>query len=75
MTPLRDIASELEYRIQADIEHFSGILPERNAIAWRAYLAALLEWNMIGPAEFDKLRGLVPPVEDDPALAILRGRE
>jgi hypothetical protein len=34
---------ELRARILADIAAFDGQLPERNAIAWGAYLAALIE--------------------------------
>lgn len=70
-----EIASELRGRIQADLRHFGGALPERQAIAWRAYLAALLEWNVLPLASHDELRGYLPPIEDDPVPAILLGRE
>jgi hypothetical protein len=70
----KDIAAELMHRIDADIEHFAGALPERAAIAWRGYLAAVLEWNVITIEQYDSLVARVPPVEDDPAIAILRGR-
>lgn len=74
MTPW-EIALELKVRIQGEIDHFGGNLPERFAIAWRAYLAGLLEWNVIDTPEYDELITLVPSVDDDPAVAILRGRD
>jgi hypothetical protein len=45
------------------------------AIAWRGYLAAALEWNVISVEQYDSLLARVPPVDDDPAIAILRGRD
>jgi hypothetical protein len=50
-------------------------MPEKVAICWRGYLAATLEWNVITPEQYDDLVGRIPPVHDDPALAILRGRD
>ena len=75
MTTTQDIAAELMYRIDADIEHFGGALPERTAIAWRGYLAATLEWNVITVEQYDTLLVRIPHVSDDPAIAILRGRD
>jgi hypothetical protein len=68
------VADELAYRIGADTEQFGGRLPERYALAWRGYLAGLLEWGVLAPAAYDRLTGLVPEVADDPATQILRGR-
>jgi hypothetical protein len=75
MTTSKDIAAELMHRINADIEHLGGALPERTAIAWRGYLAAALEWNVITVEQYDSLLTRVPPVDNDPAIAILRGRD
>lgn len=75
MTASRDISSELSYRIQADIDHFGGHMPEKTAISWRGYLAAMLEWNLIPVAQYEALLERIPPVNDDPAIAILIGRE
>ena len=69
------IAAELAARIAADIAHYGGALPERAALAWRGYVAAMLEWGLLAPADHDALRARLPPVDDDPAIAILRGRE
>lgn len=70
----KDIAAELAHRINADVEHFGGALPERTAIAWRGYLAAALEWNVITVEQYESLLTRVPTVNDDPAIEILRGR-
>jgi hypothetical protein len=73
MTPSRDTPTEILGRINANIEHFEGSLPERVAIAWRGYLAAMLEWDLIPVGEYDVLTARLPPVPDDPAAAILLG--
>ena len=75
MTQPNDIAAELAHRIQADNQHFGGTMPEATAISWRGYLAAMLEWNLIPVAVYDELRAHIPAVKDDPAVAILLGRE
>ncbi len=74
MTASRDVSSELSYRIQADIDHFGGVLPEKTAISWRGYLAAMSGWNLIPVAQYEALLARIPLVNDDPAIAILRGR-
>jgi len=75
MTESRDVVAELSYRIQADIDHFGGWMPEMTAVAWRGYLAAMLEWNLISVTAYDELLTHIPAVKDDPAIAILTGRE
>ena len=71
----QETATELKNRIQSDIDHFDGKLPERFAIAWRSYLAGLLEWGVLDVPAYDGLSELLPDVPDDPAVAILRGRD
>lgn len=71
----QEIASELRNRIQSDIDHFDGKLPQRFAIAWRSYLAGLLEWGILDVPDYDALTELLPSVPDDPAVAILRGQD
>jgi hypothetical protein len=66
---------ELRGRIQRDLEHFGGKLPERVAISWSGYLAALIEWGMISVADHKQLCALLPHIDDNPAVAILLGRE
>lgn len=71
----RSVQDELKARIDDECDFFRGRIPERHAIAWRAYLAGLLEWNVIDLAGYDALLALLPPVVDDPAIVILRGRD
>ncbi len=71
----RVIAEQLRIRINNDKAHFKGHIPERNAIAWLGYLAALSEFGIIDFATLDELRRLLPEVEDDPSVAIALGRE
>jgi hypothetical protein len=66
---------ETKDRIDADSAHYGGTLPERAAIAWYGYLAALIEWGLISPSEHKRLTELLPPVDNNPASAILLGRE
>jgi len=75
MASAEDITAELKSRIEKDIAHFQGAMPERYAIAWRAYLAGLLEWNVLGIPTYDKLLDLLPEVDDDPSIEILQGRD
>jgi len=71
----QETASELRYRIQSDIDYFDGKLPERFAIACPSYLAGLLEWGVLDVPAYEGLCELLPDVPDDPAVAILRGRD
>lgn len=68
------IAAELAARIAADVDHCGGALPHPLACAWRGYLAAMLEWDLIRVADYEALQARLPPLADDPAVAILRGR-
>lgn len=66
--------SELERRIGSDILHYKGDLPERVAIAWSGYIAALLEWGLLSVGEHDALHALLPAVGNDPVYDIMLGR-
>jgi hypothetical protein len=69
-----EMQNELEQRIGVDIAHYKGTPPERVAIAWRGYLAALLEWSVISIQAHDRLRDLLPDIENDPVRDIMLGR-
>ncbi len=69
------IVGEVTQRIDDELAFFSNNIPERNAIAWRGYLAALLEWSDIEIAQYDQLLTMVPEVENDPVIDIFLGRE
>lgn len=74
MPTKEEIEQELETRIQADINHFKGNLPERYALAWNGYLAGLYEWGLI--ERYNHLVGLLPKIsKPDPILEIFEGRE
>lgn len=75
MFKMEERISELKDRIQSDIDHFGGKLPERFVIAWRAYLAGILEWGILDIQAYDAIVPLLPDLEDDPAVAILLGRD
>jgi hypothetical protein len=72
-TEAESVIQELRTRIKDDIARSRGRLPERQAIYWHAYLAALLEWSVIY-AGFHQLIDLLPELEDDPVRDILLGR-
>jgi hypothetical protein len=64
-------------RIEDDARAFGGILPERYALAWGGYLAALMEWGLITPVQHKTLIDLLPKFDgpDDPVLSIFIGRD
>lgn len=66
--------SELKSRLQTEAAYFNGNIPERVAIAWDGYLAALLDWNLISPEQHKELTNLLPEIPDNPVLAIFLGR-
>jgi hypothetical protein len=66
---------ELRRRIQAEIEHFDGKLPERVALVWDGYIAAMIEWGLISPEEHRQLSEMLPEIPDNPVMAIFLGRE
>jgi hypothetical protein len=70
----RPTLQELTDRIQSEIDHFGGILPERVALVWDGYLAALLEWGLITPSEHKELSDMLPEIPDNPVMAIFLGR-
>jgi hypothetical protein len=65
---------ELKVRIRRELDHFSGSLPERVALVWDGYLAALLEWDLLTPAQHKELSDMLPEIPDNPVMAIFLGR-
>ncbi len=71
-----EIVEEIKSRISADVRALNGYLPERFALAWHGYLAALLEWQIIDIPQYDELFELLPDVSDpNPITTIFSGRE
>lgn len=54
--------------------HFGGELPERVALVWDGYLAALLEWGLISPSEHKEVADMLPEIADNPVMSIFLGR-
>lgn len=70
------IEAQIENRIEVDLRAFGYAMPERNAIAWHAYLAGLAEWSVIDFQTYQRLVKLLPKLEQpDPVDSIILGRE
>ena len=54
------IKKSLYFLRQNDLE-----MPERSVLAWLGFLLGELEGRVISTAEYDRLRALLPPVNDD----------
>ena len=67
--------NELRTRIHRDIDLFGGALPERCALVWDGYLAALLEWGLLSPSDDFALQAMLPRCDDNPVVSILLGRD
>ena len=69
------IPDSLEARIQDDVNVYEGHLPKRLMIAWKAYLASLMEWKVIALTDYNKLLELLPAFADDSVLDILSSKQ
>jgi hypothetical protein len=68
-------SQEIRDRIECEIAHFGGKLPERVGLVWDGYLAALLEWGLITISEYKEFSDMLPEIPDNPVMAIFLGRE
>ncbi len=59
---------QIHDRLRLSIARHGGTLPERVAIIWDGYLAALLEWHLISVDDHKRLTDLIPPVPDHPVF-------
>jgi hypothetical protein len=64
---------ELQGRIQEEISYYKGALPERVALVWHGYIAALLEWGLISVSDHERLCNLLPSIKDNPVVPIMLG--
>jgi hypothetical protein len=71
----RPSLEELRDRVQQSIGFYGGHIPERAALVWDGYLAALLEWGLISVSDHAELVALLPEVEDNPVLRVFLGWE
>ncbi len=60
--------------IEEDIDHFEGRLPERSALVWHGYIAALLIYDLISVDEYARLSDLLPKIENNPVITVFLGR-
>ena len=58
----QEITKDVRYRIEEQISHFGGVLPERHAIGWGGYLAALWKKGLLTYSDYDTLANLLPDV-------------
>jgi len=65
---------ELKDRLSREIAHFQGVMPERVALVWEGYLAALLEWELISVSDHAEACSILPEIQDNPVIAIFLGR-
>jgi hypothetical protein len=64
----------LEANLEDDLRHFEGRLPERAAIAWHAFLSAMMEWRILVFAEYRRILTQLPPYPSQPIDHVLLGR-
>ena len=70
------VEAQIENRIELELRGFNHAMPERNAIAWHAYLAGLAEWSVIDFQTYQRLVKLLPKLgQPDPIDAIILGRD
>jgi hypothetical protein len=72
--PEQPTFAELRGRIQRDIDHFGGQLPERLALVWDGYIAGLLEWGLVSVADHARLSELLLKLPDNPVISVFLGR-
>jgi hypothetical protein len=70
----QQVFSDVKSRLQAEAAYFNGAIPERVALVWDGYIAALLEWGLISVPQYDGLSDLLPKIPDNPVLAIFLRR-
>ena len=69
------LEAEIAQRIRVDSAYFGGELPSSSTIAWAGYVAALLEWGLIGVASHRRLMELLPSAPEDAMHGIFLGRD
>lgn len=65
---------DMKARLRKEIDHFGGEMPERVALVWDGYLAALIEWGLITVNEHAELAEMLPEIPDNPVMAVFLGR-
>lgn len=63
------IVKNVRFRIQEQIDYFGGVLPERHAIAWGGFLAALLEEGILVHQHYIELTNMLPEIPEPNPIA------
>lgn len=71
----RERAAELRGRILDSVRACGEPLAREMALAWRGYLAAALEWDLVTVAQHAELSGLLPEPPGDFITHVFLGAE
>jgi hypothetical protein len=64
---------QIECRIQADIDHYGGNVPEIVVALWEGYLAAVSECDIISTEEYGVLSKMLPSLHNDLIIKLFIG--
>ena len=71
----RPTVAEMRDRFAQCARRYGGTIPRDAGLVWDGYIAALLEWGLIAPADHSELSDLLPQVADNPVLGVFLGWE
>jgi len=69
----RPTVAEMRDRFTQCAQHYGSTIPRDAGLVWDRYIAALLEWGLISPADHSELSDLLPKVTDNPVLGVFLG--
>ena len=69
----RPTVAEIRDRFAQCARRNGGIVSRDAGLVWDGYIAALLEWGLISPADHSELSALLPQVADNPVLGVFLG--
>jgi hypothetical protein len=65
----------LAMRIRRENFFHGGVMPPQSVLFWKGFLAGCSEGNGITGADYWYLMGLLPPIDNDPCMDIMLGRD
>ncbi|GAC1556250.1 MAG: hypothetical protein NVS3B17_03480 [Vulcanimicrobiaceae bacterium] len=69
------VEADVVPRLRSQLEEHAMHPPREVVIAWNGYIQALAEWSPGSSGRIiPRLRGMLPPISNDPAEAIADGR-
>jgi len=69
----RPTMAEMRDRFAQCARHYGGSIPRDAGLVWDGYIAALLEWGLISPADHSELSDLLPKLTDNPVMGVFLG--